>query len=102
MIYSGAGRCVSISVDVGVHWGLVLECTILFSDDLGLSEILTTETVDCNGTLGVAERWGVVIRAIVAPAFVIVGCGDLLGEDTTRDKKREYEQQIVTVNGMHR
>ena len=80
---SGAGSCGAISVEVGVHRGLVLDCTILFSDDLGLSEILPTETVDCNSTLGVAEGWGVVIGAVVAPAFVIVGCGDLLGEDAT-------------------
>lgn len=83
MVFRGAGRDVAVLVDVGVHRGLVLDGTVLFGDDLSLSEILATETVDCDGTLGVAEGWGVVVRAVVAPAFVKVGRGDCLGEDDT-------------------
>lgn len=70
-------------VEVGVHGGFVLEGTIFFSDELGLREILTTDAVDCDGTLGVAEGWGVVVGAVVAPAFIVIGGSDLLGEDDT-------------------
>ena len=60
-----------------------MEGTVLFGDDLGLGKILATETVDCNGTLSVAKGRGVVIGAIVAPAFVVIRALDLLGDDDT-------------------
>lgn len=69
-----------------------MEGTVLFGDDLGLGEILATETVDCNGTLGVAKGRGVVIGAIIAPAFVVIGRRDLLGDDHTEGQREEYGQ----------
>lgn len=83
MVCSRAGGSVAVLVEVGVHGGFVLEGTIFFSDELGLREILTTDAVDCDGTLGVAEGWGVVVGAVVAPAFIVIGGSDLLGEDDT-------------------
>lgn len=89
MVCSGAGGCGAVLVEVGIHGGFVLEGAIFFSDELGLGEILTTNAVDCNGTLGVAEGRGVVVGAIVAPALVVIGCRDLLGEDDAGDQGQE-------------
>ena len=80
----GTGGCGAVLVEVGIHGGFVLEGAILFGDELGLGEILATEAVDCDGALGVAEGWGIIVGAVVAPALVVIGGGDLLGDDSTR------------------
>ena len=83
MRFRGTGWYVAVLVEVGVHGGFVLESAVLFGDELGLGEILATDAVDCDGALGVAEGWGIIVGAVVAPALVVVGCGDLLGHDGT-------------------
>lgn len=97
LIWRGARRYVAVLVDVRVHGGPVLEGTVLFRDDLGSGEILATETVDCDGTLSVAEGWGVIIRAVVAPPFVVVRCCNLLGKDDSGGQREEYSQEDMSM-----
>ena len=94
----GAGGRGAVAVEVGVDGRAVLDGAVLLGDDLGEGELLRAERVDGGGALGVAEGRGVVVGAVVAPAFVVVGCSDhLLGEDDVRVEGDKYRQQEVTV-----